>query len=332
MARDKDGKMPFNSGAWVLVIETMKLIISLGLAYGEGSLATLKWDKNTWQSAVPAVVYCIDNNMMPYIMSLIDPATVSALFNLKIVTSALLMRCVLGRSLSNAQMVAVVQVAIGSALTQESCIAANAAAAPKDVVQYDPASMTFGSLLVVFTCFMSAFAGVLSEKLLKGGGGDDSMHVANIKLYAFGVLVNGGLAFGKQAAFSPSAPLAIFDGFNTYATMTAMGSALTGLMTAVVLRYFDIIVKSIAASVSMITVYMASIVFIGKPVTIQFTLAVCTISSALYVYNIVSPELVALRGEVKELKEKSRDIEMEQQTLLARPGSSDALAEDKHAL
>ena len=37
-------------------------------------------------SAVPAVAYCIDNNMLPLLLSLIDPATCSALMNLKATT------------------------------------------------------------------------------------------------------------------------------------------------------------------------------------------------------------------------------------------------------
>ena len=79
---------------------------------------SLKFDASSLQSAVPACIYCIDNNMSPYIYSLIDPATVSALFNLKIVTAAILMRVILGRKLSNVQMTGIALIALGGAMTQ----------------------------------------------------------------------------------------------------------------------------------------------------------------------------------------------------------------------
>ena len=166
---------------------------------------------------------------------------------------------------------------------------------PTGTYSYDPSSLAFGSLMVLITCCSSSFAGVFSEKLLKGGGGDDSMHVANIKLYTFGLLVNGSLALAKQIAFHPDDPVGLFSGFNNYAIVTAFGSAMTGLMTAVVLRYFDMIVKSISVSVAMLTIYTSSIFILGKPVTLQFTLAVCTISIAIYVYNVIARDMKELQ-------------------------------------
>lgn len=186
------------------------------------SAGRLKFDQAARWSALPAIVYAIDNTMVPYIASFIDPAIISALFNLKIVASALMMWLVLGHTLQSNQVMAVVLIALGSAMTQDTSAISEAAA-------YDSSNMAFGSALVVITCCCSAVAGVVSQQLLKGGARDTSIHCANIQLYSWGIIVAGSLAVSKQCLFNnPVQPLSIFEGFNRWALLAAVGQAASG--------------------------------------------------------------------------------------------------------
>ena len=155
--------------------------------------------------------------------------------------------------------------------------------------------LTAGSSLAVFTCLASGFAGVLSEKLLKGGGGDDSIHIANIKLYTFGVIVNGFSAVMRQMMTDPNNPFNVFGGFNRYAILAAFMSACTGLMTALVLKYFDVLIKSFSTTAAMVLMYITSIVFFGKNLSLPFSCAVAVLATAVYIYNIIARELEEAR-------------------------------------
>lgn len=86
---------------------------------------SLQFDRSSLQSAVPAVVYCLDNNMIPLIVTMIDPATIGALMNLKVATSAFFMYTILGKRFNEAHMAALLLVILGASLTQVTKIHAH---------------------------------------------------------------------------------------------------------------------------------------------------------------------------------------------------------------
>lgn len=102
------------------------------------------------------------------------------------------------------------------------------------------------------------------------------------------------LAFFKQMAFAPDNPFGMFHGLTAYPLLTALGQAFCGLMVAMILKYFDILIKSICSAVAMLTTYASSVLFVHKPITMNFTVAVCIIGVAVYIYNVMGQMLKKL--------------------------------------
>ena len=60
----------------------------------------------------------------------------------------------------------------------------------------------------------------------------------------FGVGVNFVVALGKQVYSNSSDPLGLLHGMNAYAWLSALLVACCGLMTSIVMKYFDVVIKA----------------------------------------------------------------------------------------
>ncbi|KAK3710034.1 hypothetical protein QZH41_012427, partial [Actinostola sp. cb2023] len=87
-----DGKIPFNSAAVVLLIELAKLLFSLFFFIPEVMSGKVQNPsiQTTLAFSVPAVLYCINNNIVVHIQLFLDPASFQVMSNLKITTTAIL--------------------------------------------------------------------------------------------------------------------------------------------------------------------------------------------------------------------------------------------------
>ena len=122
---------------------------------------------------------------MFYIIRELGPTTYQITNNLKVLSTALLMRVFLARKLSWVRWKALILLVVGSVVAELN----------NDGGQMHGSAL--GYFLVLCSCFASSTGGVLTEKLLKGKSDareSDSIHWQNIQLYFFGVLF-GWLAF-----------------------------------------------------------------------------------------------------------------------------------------
>lgn len=175
-----NGKVIYNTGAIVLFVEILKLLVSLGAAYKNDSSLTELRGMSLYKFmlfSIPGLLYCVNNNIFLWIMTQISPSVFQVLLNLRIVVSALMFRCLLGRDLTRRQWLSTVTLTIGASLTQLSGLMAT-----------DQEYSMFGLLLTLFYTLLSTLAGVYSEVLLKKQ--DLSLSAANAALYAWGIVFN----------------------------------------------------------------------------------------------------------------------------------------------
>lgn len=178
-----DGNVLYNTGAIILTVEFLKLAVSLGSIYREDPNMSEIRQFSLKQFAlfsVPGLIYCVNNNLFLWIVTQISPSIFQILLNLRIVVSAVLFRCLLGRQLSTWQWLSTVTLTIGASLAQVSGLTSNTTG-----------FSFFGLMLTLLYTLLSTVAGVYSEVLLKND--KLSLHGANSALYTWGVIFNGAM-------------------------------------------------------------------------------------------------------------------------------------------
>ena len=182
LSKSDDGTYPYNTFVVPCAVEVLKLLASaltLVFLHGRGNSVKVSFSySNFLMFAIPAFCYFISNNCMFYIIRELGPTTYQITNNLKVLSTALLMRVFLARKLSWVRWKALILLVVGSVVAE---------------LNGDDGGQMHGSALgyffVLCSCFASSTGGVLTEKLLKGKSDareSDSIHWQNIQLYFFG--------------------------------------------------------------------------------------------------------------------------------------------------
>ncbi|XP_047023152.1 UDP-N-acetylglucosamine transporter [Helicoverpa zea] len=284
-ARTRDVEM-FSSAAAVLMAEVFKLIICVCLVMQESggvekgahsmySVVILNV-RDTLRVCVPSFLYIVQNNLLYVSASNLDAATYQVTYQLKILTTAFFAVLVLKRQLKKWQWFALAILAAGVALVQLSSTEKTNVAKPHLPEQ----SKILGFSAALAACFISGFAGIYFEKVLKES--DISVWMRNVQLsllsLPFGTityLVNEG---------TQNNLLKGFDGFVWYLVIL---QAAGGLIVAVVVKYADNILKGFATSVAIIISCIASIYIFDFNLTVQFAVGTLFVIVSIFLYGYV---------------------------------------------
>ncbi|KZC10623.1 UDP-galactose translocator [Dufourea novaeangliae] len=236
-ARIRSGDM-FLSSTAVFMAEIVKLLTCLVLVfYEEGNfvkfcnslyLNIIKQPIDTLKVCVPSLLYIIQNNLLYVSASNLDAATHQVTYQLKILTTAFFAVVILRRSLRNTQWGALILLVIGVVLVQ---LAQNSKTTlPSGIEQ----NRVIGFSAALSACFLSGFAGIYFEKILKGS--DVSVWMRNVQLsllsLPFGLitcLINDGQVLQKQGFFFG------YDLFVLYLVVLQAGG---GLIVAMVVKCY----------------------------------------------------------------------------------------------
>lgn len=130
-------------------------------------------------------------------------------------------------------------------------------------------------------CFLSGFAGIYFEKILKDS--DISVWIRNIQLsllsLPFGLItcfVNDGEMLQKQGFFFG------YDLFICYLIILQAGG---GLIVAMVVKYADNILKGFATSLAIIISCVASIYLFNFNLSFQFSIGAILVILSIFMYS-----------------------------------------------
>jgi len=280
-SKTSEGVYPYNTFMLPCLVEICKfLAAALFLAHliisGQRPQVTFSLQKMVLY-AVPALCYFVSNNCMFYIIRDLGPTTYQVANNLKILSTALLMRFFLDRKISWLRWKALVILAAGTVITQLKC---------GEDHQY---SSNSSYLIVLLNALASGAGSVMSEKLLKGIGLDmeDSIHWQNMQLYLFGALF-GWLSYiqGGQSVGYDNNP---FTGFNFAACATVVSLTIMGLSVSFVLKHIDNIAKCFITALSMLAVALIETIITARDISLQVGIGVCLVCLATEQYHL-SPQ------------------------------------------
>ncbi|XP_013185643.2 UDP-N-acetylglucosamine transporter [Amyelois transitella] len=285
-ARTREGVEMFSSAAAVVMTEVFKLVICLGLVMQESGnvkkglrsmYATVILNfKDTLRVCVPSFLYIVQNNLLYVSASNLDAATYQVTYQLKLLTTAFFAVLVLKRKLKKWQWLALGLLAAGVALVQLSGKSEKSTTST-DLPQQ---SRILGFSAAVAACFISGFAGIYFEKVLKES--DISVWMRNVQLsllsLPFGTItyfVNGGSAHE------------ILKGFDAFVWYLVLLQAAGGLIVAVVVKYADNILKGFATSVAIIITCIVSMFIFNFVLTVQFAAGTLLVISSIFLYGYV---------------------------------------------
>ncbi|KAG8769620.1 hypothetical protein FRC15_004491 [Serendipita sp. 397] len=161
------------------------------------------------------------------------------------------------------------------------------------VLEVHPLHPLTGFLAVIAACFTSGLAGVYFEMVLKGSKAD--LWVRNVQLSLWSLipalltvvipLIRDGLSVDQM-----------FANFGVWAWCTVLTQVLGGLLTALVIKYADNILKGFATSLSIILSFLASIPIFNQKLTTSFAVGATVVLGATWMYNSPDTKEAAQKG------------------------------------
>lgn len=226
----------------------------------------------------------IQNHLQFVAVSNLEAATFQVTYQMKILTTAAFSVILLRKKLTSPQWVALFFLAIGVAVVQ---IQSGAVRVVEDgVVQDDMHTMNAlkGFIAIATACVTSGLAGVYFEMVLKNSQTD--LWVRNVQLSLFSLLPALAPVFYLHASGPQEGWMAtLFHNFGGWAWATVSIQVFGGLLTALVIKYSDNILKGFATSLSIVLSFLASVALFDFQITFTFLIGSLIVLASTWLYN-----------------------------------------------
>lgn len=244
---------------------------------------------DSWKLSIPAILYVVQNSLQFVAISNLPVATFQVTYQMKILTTAAFSVVLLRNRLSSVKWLALLFLAIGVAIVQLQTTAGVHQPSPSPAIvgsaqeYFHRMSPLKGFGAVTAACFTSGLAGVYFEMVLKGSKTD--LWVRNVQLSLFSLI-----PALLPILYAPNSPhhgffSSLFHNFGPWAWATVFIQVLGGLLTAVVIKYSDNILKGFATSLSIVLSFLASVVLFEFKITMGFLIGAVTVLAATWMYN-----------------------------------------------
>ena len=249
---------------------------------------------DSWKLSIPAVLYVIQNSLQFVAIGNLPVATFQVTYQMKILTTAAFSVALLRRSLSPTKWMALCFLALGVGIVQIQSSSAYAPAhksvnvpvgsahdaAPIHIHIMNPLK---GLGAVTAACFTSGLAGVYFEMVLKGSKAD--LWVRNVQLSLFSLVPALFPVIFSDHRNSQGFLRDLVKNFGGWAWGTVAIQTFGGLITAVVIKYSDNILKGFATSLAIILSFLASVALFDFTLTPSFLVGSTTVLVATWMYN-----------------------------------------------
>ena len=257
------------------------------VAFGE--VCSEVFSPDCWKLSIPAILYVVQNSLQFVAISNLPVASFQVTYQMKILTTAAFSVALLRRKLSTTKWLSLFFLAIGVGIVQIQTSSSHPVPKPTAVGsahEYHVHVMSplkgFGA--VTAACFTSGLAGVYFEMVLKGSKAD--LWVRNVQLSLFSLL-----PALLPILYTPVPPnsrgflMDLFRNFGGWAWATVAIQVFGGLVTAVVIKYSDNILKGFATSLSIVLSFLASVALFDFHITPSFIIGASTVLGSTWMYN-----------------------------------------------
>lgn len=218
----------------------------------------------------------IQNNLQYIAAENLDAATFQVTYQIKILTTAGFSVLLLHKTLSLSKWVSLLLLTVGVGIVQVQSVGGGGWKATAHLM--NPAA---GFLAVLIGCCTSGLAGVYFEMVLKNSPTD--LWIRNVQLSLFSLIPAAlPIIYDLSRSERGSGP---FHNFGGWAWSTVFIQVFGGLITALVIKYADNILKGFATSLSIVISCLTSVALFNFPLTLPFTLGAGVVLVATWMYN-----------------------------------------------
>ncbi|KAK7882324.1 hypothetical protein WMY93_028498 [Mugilogobius chulae] len=367
-----DNKYDFHPASVNLLAEALKLIFclvmsirvivregrscrELGFSSATSLLVSFKW-------AIPAFLYFLDNIIIFYVMTYLQPAMAVLFSNFVILTTAVLFRIVLKRRLSWVQVwgkpashlcpwcgpckplsapsnSCLLYTQLLEQMRNSSANESWASVLPgqewRNKIVKKLRTFGVGHILLILQCFISAMANIYNEKILKEGDQlTESIFIQNSKLYVFGLIFNGlTLGFGSEVR-GLTIHCGLLYGHNVFSLGLVLVTAALGLSVAFILKFRDNMFHVLTGQITTVLITALSLFLFDFRPSLDFFLQAPMVLLAIFIYNASRPKDLEYTLQKEKLKvingevfERSRG-DGEELELLAKPNTDSETEDD----
>jgi len=276
----------WNPQTGVVMQEVIKASACVILLLKDGSLHKVFADRTeALKTAIPAICYLIQNNLQYVAVGYLDASTYAVLYQLKILTTALLSVVILRKDLVCIQWISLAILTIGVSAVVLSQMSESRGGEEGKSKAMD--TILPGLAAVLTACLMSGVAGVYFEKLLKGS--TVSLWARNLQLALYSIVIGLMGLYGESSARPAELRTDFFHGYTTAVWLSILNNAFGGLLVAIVIKYADVILKNFAASLSIILTASISAIAFNTTVNSFFTIGTCMVIYAMFLYGKINP-------------------------------------------
>ncbi|KAF9535268.1 nucleotide-sugar transporter-domain-containing protein [Crepidotus variabilis] len=240
--------------------------------------------RDCWKLSIPAILYVIQNNLQYVAASNLEVATFQVSYQMKILTTAAFSVLLLRKKLSSTQWLSLVCLAVGVGIVQ---IQGSTGSSHSVVESAHAMNSLTGFSAVTAACFTSGLAGVYFEMVLKNSQSD--LWVRSLQLSLFSLLpALAPVIFNQRAQMADNGGnlfSGLFYNFGAWAWATVLTQVLGGLITALVIKYADNIMKGFATSLSIVISFLASVALFDFRLSVTFLLGSTVVLIATWLYN-----------------------------------------------
>eukprot|EP00796_Vickermania_ingenoplastis_P001348 gene1348-785_t len=232
------------------------------------------WREGT-KYAVPSLVYAIYNNMTYFNLQMMDVSTYQVFLQSKTLITGILFTYFLRKYLTARQWFALVLVMIG---VGSKFVRLDAGSASPETSSASSTTL-FALLCVMAQGSLSAFAGVYNEYVLKKDWGQ-SIHIQNFFMYFYSLIFNIMIAMWTTSITAIDYSVLKRP---VFISLVFLG-AFTGLAASFLLKFINVVVKGLAASVEVTITAVAASIVLGEPCRTMDVVAVVIVTVAVYTY------------------------------------------------
>ncbi|EIW60215.1 uncharacterized protein TRAVEDRAFT_118484 [Trametes versicolor FP-101664 SS1] len=245
-----------------------------------------------WKLSIPALLYVVQNSLQFVAVSNLPVATFQVTYQMKILTTAAFSVALLRKRLSSSKWISLFFLAAGVAIVQLQTIGTREVPANTPVgsahesapLHIHIMSPLKGFGAVTAACFTSGLAGVYFEMVLKNSKAD--LWVRNVQLSLFSLPpAIFPLLFQTYHPAHGGIWANMLRNFGGWAWATVSIQVLGGLITAIVIKYSDNILKGFATSLSIVFSFLASVALFGFHITPSFVIGSSVVLVATWMYN-----------------------------------------------
>ncbi|KAL0101560.1 hypothetical protein PUN28_018999 [Cardiocondyla obscurior] len=279
----RSGRYEYNIVAVVLMTEVLKLVISTALYCKDNSILTLlqetrKNKKVLLLYMIPALLYCLYNNLAFVNLARFDPTTYYVLLQLRVVLTGIIFQVIFNKKLSATQWISLVILTVG-------CM----------VKHFD--AHVLGSefhvdiflLLILVQTTCSCLAGVYNEYLLKRQGADIDIFIQNVFMYIDSIFCNIVAIVLLSIFTSGISEMLTNVEIGTFlqpkVILIMLNNSLVGIITSFFLKTLNSILKTFASAVELVFTAMLCWFLFSIPISTNTIISIAMVSFAVILYS-----------------------------------------------